>query len=917
MFPKIHKVRNYHMAVRLRIASWLVKCRARLILGTKPLGSVINKTRKSVPADRSSLTPAMRQWSEQKAQVGDAILLFRMGDFYETFYDDAKTASRALGITLTARDKSIPLAGIPYHALEGYLAKLVGAGFKVAICEQTEDPKKAKGVVKREVVRIVTPGTLTEDHLLEDGSNNYLAALFAEKDRIGVACLDLAAGDFFTLNTDYTTVLNELARLRPSEVLILEEPDSRIEKLTVCLQEQIDTRIARRPAHDFDSYHAQRCLHEQFKVTTLEGFGYNQIDASLLAAGAILGYLQETQKTNSAHISRLRPRDFSGYVQIDPNSWRSLEIERTLRSGSQDGSLLAAINRTVTAMGTRRLRDVLRFPLRKPDQINTRYAAIGELLGDLSLLAKVRGQLSQICDIERVTARLGLNRCSPRDLVGLGRSLGIIKKTALTLTEAQSPLLQELSNTTADLEELRSYLQRALREDAPLTVREGGIIASGFNDELDRLRSIATDGKQWLANYQAEEIERTKIPSLKIGFNKVFGYYIEITNTYKELVPPEYVRKQTIKNAERYITDQLKAYETEVLTAQDKAYDLEYRLFEEIKVYAAKLIPQLMQTARAISMVDLLVGFSTLAAERGLVRPQLCDNAELHIADGRHPVLDQTLGHEFVPNDTMMNPDDSRVLIITGPNMSGKSTYIRQVALLVLLAQTGSYVPAKEMRFSPVDKIFARAGASDELTRGQSTFMVEMIEAANILNNATAQTLVIVDELGRGTSTYDGLSLAWAICEHLASQTKCRTLFATHYHEMTELSHLLTGVKNLNVAVREWPGKKGTADQIVFLHKIVEGGTDRSYGVHVARIAGVPHQVIDRSRHVLHHLESGLSRNSLREVLTGVPSPVETQLELFAAQDDKLRQALLEIDFNQLTPLEALQFLKDLQDQAQ
>ncbi|MCH8968184.1 MAG: DNA mismatch repair protein MutS [Planctomycetes bacterium] len=881
----------------------------------------------------------MRQWADHKAQVGDAILLFRMGDFYETFYDDAKTASRVLGLTLTSRSKSdnpIPLAGIPYHALETYLARLVKAGFKVAISEQVEDPKQAKGVVKREVVRVVTPGTLTEDSLLEEGSNNYLAAVRAQGGQLGAACLDLATGEFFTLTGQPEDILNELVRLKPAEILTSEEPAESEKRVAGQLHELINTAVATRPPHDFDTYHAQRHLHRQFDVTTLEGFGYADFDASLQAAGAVLAYLHETQKVDSTHISAIRRREPSDFVQIDPHSWRSLEVERTLRAASTDGTLLAAVNRTVSAMGHRRLREALRFPLRRAPRIVARHDAVAELLDDPTRLKALRQLLRDISDIERITARLGLGRCSPRDLQALGRSLETAASLQQELRSADAQLLDELCGSLGGLEELCAHLLTALSAEAPLTVREGGIFAEGFDAELDRLRAIGTGGREWLSQYQAAEAKRTGIGSLKVGFNKVFGYYIEITHMHRDLVPPEYVRKQTVKNAERYITDELKRHETEVLTARDQADDIEYRLFEELKAHAAKFAPQLLATAHAVGTLDMLVGFACLAAERGYVRPQISEDAATEIIDGRHPALEQALAEQFVPNDTHLGATGDRLLIITGPNMSGKSTYIRQVALLTLLAQTGSFVPAKSMRWGVVDRIFTRVGASDELTRGQSTFMVEMIETANILNNATPDSLVILDELGRGTSTYDGLSLAWAVCEHISKRINCRTLFATHYHELTELASLLPGVKNYNVAVREWPAEHGESEKIVFLHRIVEGGTDKSYGVHVARIAGVPAAVIERSRQVLHHLESGLSRNTLRQTLAGqaltgqaaggttapapAPAPVpapEAQLEMFATQDDHLRQALLDIDLDKTTPLDALQHLQRLQDEAQ
>ncbi len=877
-------------------------------------------SRKSSPNPTASQTPAMRQWTAHKAQVGDAILLFRMGDFYETFYDDAKTVARVLGLTLTARSKGdnpIPLAGIPYHALDSYLARLVRAGYRVAISEQTEDPRNATGVVKRDVVRVVTPGTLTEDNLLPDsGSNNYLAAVRADGSELGAACLDLTTGDFFSMSGGPAGILAELARMHPAEILVPEQSEPSEAHVADQLHDLAGTHLTRRPAHEFDAYHAERYLHEQFGVRTLEGFGYSAIDAPLCAAGALIGYLKETQKSTLTHLARIRPRVLTEHMHIDPYSWRCLEVERTLRLGTAEGSLLAAVNRTTGAMGARRLRQSLRFPLRRPQAIRDRQEAVADLHGDPRRLGDVRRLLAEMCDIERITARVGVGRCTPRDLRVLGQSLARIGELGERLQDTQAALLASLLEGLGDVAPLADHLLAALQADAPLTVREGGIFAPGVDAELDRLRGIGRDGRQWLARYQAEQIQRTRIPSLKVGFNKVFGYYIEITHTHRELVPGDYVRKQTVKNAERYITDELKTYETEVLTARERSDELEYELFEALKAHVAGYTDALLRTAHSVGTIDLLAGFATLAAERGYVRPELVDQRIIDITAGRHPALEAAIGPDFVPNDTHLDGDHARLLILTGPNMAGKSTYIRQVALLTLLAQTGSYVPAAAMRFGVVDRVFTRVGASDELARGQSTFMVEMIEAANILNNATADSLVILDELGRGTSTYDGLSLAWAISEHIALGIGCRTLFATHYHELTELAQLLPGVRNYNVLVREWPAEGDHGERIVFLHKIVEGGTDRSYGVHVAKIAGIPPAVIERSREVLRQLESGLSRQSLREVLSGTPASPQEQLELFAVQDDRLRQGLLEIDIDRLTPLEALQQLKKLQDQA-
>ncbi len=828
------------------------------------------KHRPSTARGGDGLTPAMRQYAEQKAQAPDAILLFRMGDFYEMFYEDAQTAARVLGLTLTSRNKDgdnpIPLAGVPYHALEGYLARLVRAGFKVAISEQVEDPKKAKGVVKRSIVRIVTPGTLTDEALLDDREENLLAAVSIGSaappgSHVGLAAVELSTGSFTTQMLPVEAVVDELTRLRPAEVLAPEVDFGESIDVLDAFRQIADVPVTYRPAHVFSPYQAEETLCKHFGTAHLEGFGFTEMDASLCAAGAILDYLRETQKASLRHVTTIRRRTQDHYVGIDQATMRSLEVERTLREGAREGSLLHAVDRTVNPMGARMLRRWVCYPLRTIDEIAARQAAVAECVDMPAMRQAIRDVLRDMGDIERITARLGVGRVTPRDLVALGHTLG--RLPALTAaTQAgrlgntpdgpTSPLLADLLEATGGLEDLAAFLGHSLAPDAPLTLREGGIIAPGFHAELDRLRSVASGGQEWLAEYQRREAERTGIQQLKVGFNRVFGYYIEISNAYRGDVPAEYVRKQTVKNAERYITDELKQHETEVLSAEERANDLEYELFETIRERVVEWIDPLQRVADAVARIDAIAGLAHLAAERDYARPELVAENVLEIDDGRHPVLDQTLDERFVPNDCALDERDARLLIITGPNMAGKSTYIRQVALLTLLAQTGSFVPARRMRLGLVDRLFARVGASDEIARGQSTFMVEMTETANILNNATARSLVIFDEIGRGTSTYDGLSLAWAITEHVAERLRCRTFFATHYHELTDLTGRLGGVRNFNVAVREWQ------DQVVFLHRIVPGGTDKSYGVHVAKLAGIPRDVVERSREVLAELEQRL-----------------------------------------------------------
>ncbi len=861
----------------------------------------------------------MRQYRDQKEQAGDAILLFRMGDFYETFYEDAKTVSQILGIALTSRSKEsgnpIPLAGIPYHALENYLTKLVAAGFRVAISEQVEDAKLAKGVVKREIVRIVTAGTLVDDALLEERSDNVLAAICDGPAGVGMATVELSSGRFEVFEIGTEAALDELARMAPAEVLVDEEagPGSRVGRLASELRSACGTAVTKRPGHEFVEYNAEQNLRDHFGVATLEGFGIAAMDLSVQAGGAILAYLRETQKTALTHISRMQRRVRAGRVQIDHNTWRSLEVERTLRGGGREGSLLAAVDRTVHPIGARELRRWICAPLETADEIVARQDVVGYLLERETARGGVRLTLRGMADVERIAARIAMARATPRDLAGLGVALRKLPELEANLGDNLPSLLDGLVRSLGGLDDLADLLEQAIRPDAPITIREGGIIRAGYDAELDRLNSIGRDGQSWLAAYQQRQSERTGIPSLKVGFNKVFGYYIEVSHTHQSRVPPEYVRKQTVKNAERYITDELKRFEDEVLTAQEKANDLEAVLFERVRVAVAEEIAALLRVANAIGQIDALAGLAELAVRQRYVRPAIVEESALHIRGGRHPVLEQTLADGFVPNDCRFDVDQARLLVITGPNMAGKSTYIRQVALLTLLAQTGSFVPADEMTFGPVDRIFARVGASDEISRGQSTFMVEMTEAANILNNATARSLVVLDELGRGTSTFDGLSLAWAITEHLANRTRCLALMATHYHELTELSELLRGVQNYNVAVRETASGDGQ-ESVVFLHRIVPGGTDKSYGLHVARLAGVPQEVVARSREVLAELERGFERESHGQELARKRTRQDHQMLLFADPAEEVAKALEAIDLNQMTPMDAMAKLKELQD---
>lgn len=886
----------------------------------------------------------MQQYQDQKAQVGDALLLFRMGDFYETFYEDAKIVAGELGLTLTARNKNsddpIPLAGVPYHAVDGYIAKLVTAGYKVAISEQVEDPKQAKGVVKREVRRIITPGTLTDETLLDERNPNYLVGLYPEngdwtRSHLGLACVELASGRFFVEMMATTSAADELARLRPAELLV---PDVGIDSESSLLEELRETTgaaVSPRPPHTFDPHTAEKGLCEHFGVKSLAGFGFDEIDSSLCAASAVLDYLRETQRSALAHVLRIMPRRSDRSVMIDQVTLRSLEVERTIREGAREGSLLGAIDMTVNPMGARRLREWVCFPLLDASEIVERQNAVTDLRHQPDRLKRLREHLREMGDVERIVARLGVGRASPRDMVGLGRALlkcgELGEAIGPSVTGQGADLLSRLVASVGGLEPLGSFLTTALKEDAPPVLRDGGFIADGHHEALDRLRHIEVDGHRWLAEYQASEAARTDIPKLKVGYNSVFGYYIEVTHQHREKVPPEYVRKQTVRNAERYITEELKRHENEVLGAADRAKQLELELFDAIRERAMTELPKLQEAADAIATLDVLGGLAELSRQRDYCLPKLVGGpgdgpsdslpgGVLEIVDGRHPVLDVTLAERFVPNDCQLAPNGDQLLIITGPNMAGKSTYIRQVALLVLLAHTGSYVPAKSMRWSPVDRIFARVGASDELARGHSTFMVEMVETTRILHHASSRSLVILDEIGRGTSTYDGLSLAWAITEYIADRIGCRTFFATHYHELTELADQLTGVANYNVAVREQLLPDGAGRDVVFLHKIVPGATDRSYGVHVASMAGMPASILKRSEAILAGLEQSFQSQSKGAKLARQAKEASDQLMLFgepAPMPDWWRELvdrLGEVDINTTTPVEALSILQKLKD---
>ena len=850
----------------------------------------------------------MKQYQDAKAACPDALLLFRMGDFYELFHDDAKIAALTLGLALTSRDKgenATPMAGFPYHQLQAYLGKLVAAGMRVAICDQMEDPREAKGIVRREVTRVVTPGTVTDDALLDPHTSNYLAAIVPGPS-VGLSWVELSTGRFYAACFPTERLADQLARVDPAECLLAEDtpPPS--------ANDGIGSRavITRRPPWAFAVNSATETLTRHFGTANLEGFGFDaeRDTPAIRAAGAVLEYLGETQKSSLAHIDRLIPYRTGQTLELDESTRRSLEITRTFRDGRREGSLLAVVDRTVTPMGSRWLADWLANPLTELAAINERLDAVAELVADSRLAEDLQQKLHGIYDLERLLARVTTGRASPRDLAAVGKTLSALPAIKARLAARKSGLLSRLEAEIDLCAEIRAKLEKGLADDCPLASRDGGFIRGGFHADLDSLRELASGGKQWIARYQADEIARTGIPSLKVGFNKVFGYYLEVTHTHGHKIPDHYIRKQTVKNAERYITPELKEYEERVLSADEKAKELEYQLFVEMREATAACAKRLQTTGAVLAQLDVLAALATLARQRGYCRPQCVAEPILKIVDGRHPVLD-ILAPEgsFVPNDTQCGGADGLILLITGPNMAGKSTYIRQVALLTLLAQIGSFVPAREAVIGIADRIFARVGASDELARGQSTFMVEMTETARILNMATERSLVILDEIGRGTSTYDGVSLAWAVVEYLHDRIGCRTLFATHYHELTDLARTLSDVRNLNVAVREWE------EQLVFLHKIIAGPADKSYGIHVARLAGVPREVNERAKEILAHLEqdhlgSNGRAKSGRRGLTRRAG--DLQLTLFEPQEHPLLDQIRGLDLHNTTPLKALELLE-------
>ena len=851
-----------------------------------------------------------RQYLQLKRQYPDSILMFRLGDFYEMFNDDAKVASKALDIVLTARGEGVdrwPMCGVPYHAVDGYVAKLLQAGFTVAIADQVEDASQAKGLVKRDVVRVVTPGTVLESSILEDAANNYLVALVEHEETVGVAAVDVSTGEFlateFAGRVSDERSLNEVARLSPSEIIL---PDSLSKHKGHAEIEELAARVTIRNDHDFSAHAAESYIKEHFGVTTLDGFGITGKRVALGAAGAVMAYLRDVYKAGSVALSGIRTYSVEEYMIIDPTTQRNLELTKNARDGSRRGTLLSVLDETVTPMGKRKLKQWILQPLQNLETIGSRLDAVEELARDALSRKGIEESLRDLGDLERVTSRIVFGKSGARDLLSLRNALAKIPRIKKSLKDCRSSLLKECATTIDPLSNLHKTLQSAVIDDPPVSVREGGMIKEGFSDALDKLKGSIQSDKKWIASLQASERRRTGVKSLKVGFNKVFGYYIEVTKSNLHMVPDDYERKQTLANAERFVTPELKEKEASVLAGEEKINSLEFEIYEELRGEVEKASNQLRENAAAIAEADVLISLADVAVKRQYCRPAVTEDTRISIVDGRHASMEMILGrNEFVPNSIEIGDGGKTLQIVTGPNMAGKSTYMRQCALIVLLAQMGSFVPAKSAEIGLVDRIFTRVGAFDDLTARQSTFMIEMIETANILNNATERSLVILDEIGRGTSTFDGMALAWAVAERIV-QMKTRALFATHFHQLTEMAQQYHGVQNVHTLAKE------SGDTIVFLHKVVEGGTDKSYGVQVAGLAGVPEEVVKRARQILSRIEKD---NSL-----ALPSPrkggeaVQTTLEALVVEDPLLER-LRHLDLERTTPLEALLKLKEIQDE--
>ena len=867
----------------------------------------------------AEFSPMMQRYLETKEEYKDCILFYRLGDFYEMFFEDAITASRELELTLTGKDcgqeERAPMCGIPHHAAEIYVSRLINKGYKVAICEQLEDPKTTKGIVKRGVIRVVTPGTLVESNMLEERKNNYIMSIYKTGIYFGISICDISTGEFYSAeikdNNNFPILLDEIARYTPSELVINS-------MMANCLDEM--NKIKERFENVYITKFNDKFFSEELNNVNLR---FNVVDnnerkienlaekkLALSSINALVQYIEDTQKTSLDHINKITIYNLSKYMALDINARRNLEITEKMRDKSKKGTLLWVLDKTSTSMGGRLLRRWLNDPLVDVDEINRRLNAVKELKDDIILRGEVIENLKKVYDIERLAGKMAYGNANARDMVTLKNSLFKLPEVKQILKNCKSDLLKGLYEKLDELQDIYQLIEKSIVEDPPMTIKDGGIIKLGYDEEIDKLKTAQTEGKTWLVQLEAEEKEKTGIKNLKIGFNKVFGYFIEVTKSYLDQVPDRFIRKQTLTNAERYITEDLKNLENQILGAEEKVINLEYNAFVEIREEISKNVTRLQTTSEVISSLDVLTSFAQVAEDFNYCMPVVDSSGTIDIKNGRHPVIEKILGEGvFVENDTFLDKGDNRLSIITGPNMAGKSTYMRQVALITLMAQCGSFVPAESANIGVVDKIFTRVGASDDLSMGQSTFMVEMMEVATILKEATPNSLVILDEIGRGTSTYDGLSIAWAVAEYIADKQKCgaKTLFATHYHELTELENKIEGIKNYSIAVKE----KG--EDIIFLRKIVKGGTDESYGVHVARLAGVPKEVTKRANQILNTLERKSIIGSKKEEKED-KKQVTGQLGMFNFKLAEIAQELDKVNLNELTPIDALNTLVKIKE---
>lgn len=872
-----------------------------------------------------ALSPMMQHYMKTKEEYKDCILFYRLGDFYEMFFDDALTVTKELEITLTGKDCGLeeraPMCGVPFHAAETYINRLIAKGYKVAICEQMEDPKTAKGMVKREVIRVVTPGTNLNATGIDDAKNNYLMSIVYMENHFGICIADVSTGECYVTEVDKgRKLVDEINKYTPSEIICNQA--LMVSGIDVDdLKNRMNIAVYPLDSWYFDDELCHKTLMEHFHVMSIEGLGLGDYETSILAAGALFIYLKETQKSNLEHMSRITPYVTDHFMLIDSSSRRNLELVETLREKQKRGSLLWVLDKTKTAMGARMMRSFVEQPLVDVEEIEKRQDAIEELNNKPMIRDEIREYLQPVYDLERLISRISYHSANPRDLLAFRSSLEMLPHIRLLLKECSSSALQEVYEDMDALEDLCELITAAIVDDPPLAMKEGGIIRDGYNQDVDNYRNAKTEGKNWLADLETEEREKTGIRNLRIKYNKVFGYYLEVTNSFKEMVPDYYTRKQTLTNAERYITPKLKELEDMILGAEDKLYSLEYVLFAQVRDKVAAEVERIQKTARAVARLDVFASLSLVASRNNYVRPTVNSRGVIDIRGGRHPVVEKMIPNDmFIANDVKLDNGENRIAVITGPNMAGKSTYMRQVALIVLMAQIGSFVPAQKAKIGIVDRIFTRVGASDDLASGQSTFMVEMTEVANILRNATKNSLLILDEIGRGTSTFDGLSIAWAVIEHIASPKilGAKTLFATHYHELTELEGKIPGVNNYCIAVKE------RGDDIVFLRKIVKGGADKSYGIQVAKLAGVPDSVIDRAKELVEELVDADITERVRD-LAAVPKTKKKtvhydevdleQMSLFdTVKDDDILQELKDIDVGNLTPIDALNTIYRLQN---